>query len=226
MAKKTSMQNYFGDSPGAVRQTVPAIAPIFGFTIQNRRLQRVFYKGLRGNYIPFQYMEQIPPKTKAANYEDTEILGRFESIQVYKNSTNSDFQFILKYYAEGSEKLGHQTFWTVEQIERILKKLEALTYPAYDDKFSPPDKVLLNIGSIFIDVPVVIKNLSLNYKPPYDIETIQSRFIEATVDCRTAYPLYQAIGSNQVYLTATDRVAEADGNNVYAYKKFSVLGNQ
>lgn len=226
MAKRSSMQNYFGDSPGAVRQTVPAIAPIFGLTIQNRRLQRVFYKGLRGNYIPFQYIEQIPPRAKAANYDDVEIHSRFESIPIYKSSANNEFQFILKYYAEGSEKLGHQTFWSVEQIERILKKLEALVYPAYDDKFSPPDKALLNIGSIYVDVPVVIKNVSLNYRPPYDIESMQSRFIEATVDCKTAYPTYQAIGSNQIYLVATDRAAEADGNNIYAYKKFSVLGNQ
>lgn len=226
MAKRSSLNGYFGDNPGAVRQSVPAIAQIFGLTIQNRKLQRVYYRGLRGNHVPFQYIEQIPPRAKTANYDDVEIHSRFESIPIYKSSGNNEFQLQLKYYAEGSEKLGHQTFWTVEQIERIVKKLEALTFPAYDDKFSPPDKVLLNIGSIYIDVPVVIKSVSLNYKPPYDIDTLQSRFIEATVDCKTAYPTYQAIGSSQIYLVATDRVAEDNGNSVYAFKKFSVLNNQ
>lgn len=220
------MSGYFGDRNGAVRMTVPAIAQLFGFVIQNRRMQRIFYKGMRGSHIPFQYIDQVPEKTKSANYDEIEVHSRFESQQIYKSSTNIDLSLTLKYYAEGSEKLGHFTFWTVEQIERIVKKIDALTYPKYDGKFSPPDKVLLNIGGLFIDTPVIIKSTSMNFRPPYDIETLQSRFIEIKIDCRTAYPSYQAIGANQIYSVATDRRAESDGNKVYAYKKFSLLNNQ
>ena len=96
---KSSMSGYFGDRNGAVRMTVPAIAQLFGFVIQNRRMQRIFYKGMRGSHIPFQYIDQIPEKTKTANYDDIEVHSRFESQQIYKNSSNIDLSFTLKFYA-------------------------------------------------------------------------------------------------------------------------------
>lgn len=223
---RTTTEGYFGNRTAAGGMSVPAIAGVFGFTIMNRRLQRKYFKGLRGTHVPFQYIEQVPTRSKSANYEELEFLGRFESMPVYKNSSNEEYQLQLKYYAEGSEELEHNTFWTVEQIERIVYKLQALVAPKYDGAFSPPDKVLLNIGSIFVDVPVVVKQVQLNFKPPYDTKSMQSRFIEATVDVRTAYPLYQAIGANQMYAAATDRVAARDGNKLFAYKKFNTVSSR
>jgi hypothetical protein len=109
MIKKT--QDYFGLGKGS--GIVPANANIFGFVIVNDRLRRK-----KNDKIPFQYVEKMPSWQKEASYEENVIMGRFEPIQTYSNSSSGQFEIVLIYVAEASRPKA------VDQktLERELKK--------------------------------------------------------------------------------------------------------
>ena len=82
--------------------------------------------------------------------------------------------------------------------------MESLVYPQYDEKYNPPNLCLLNVGSIYMDVPVLIKSVTVSHKPPFDTQTMMPRTFQVTLDARISYPLYQAISAREIIDKSTD----------------------
>lgn len=257
--RKTAIEKYFGfDNKGIspFRGSPGASASLFGLTILPRSDIFSYDGGMLK--IPFQYLTEGPPSlTKTANYDDTNIPGRFEGIASYTYSNTTDFQLDLTYVAEsklmnsgndkkkksfeknfiaqangeisksqafnnfmgdvynsGSKK---NNIWSLEYINSLIPLYESLVYPQYDEQYNPPNLCLLNMGSIFMDLPVLIKTITIAHKPPYDIETMMPRNFQVTVDLRISYPIYQAISSRDII----DKSTEALPRGVYMRKTIS-----
>lgn len=204
---------------------MPANAEIWGLKILDwdnaftERMEQFTEADLR---IPFQYLEQIPNWDKGANWNDVgDVMGRFESMAVYSNSGAQELSLTLIFHAEALRNgVGVRTHWTLENIEMYTKRLQSLVFPGYDGKFSPPNKVLLNIGNIWRNVPLIVKNVSVEHQAPFHWETGLPMMRKITVQCRTSYPLWQGIGNMSVY-TAWDEargVGERVGSEVFAFE--------
>jgi hypothetical protein len=237
-SRNQNMKPFFrGARPGQFR-TQPMNAWKFGLIIQDRRLRGSAY-GIRKNHIPFQYLGEngdLPNLTKTANYEESQVLGRFEPIKMYNNSSDIKFSLNLTYYADGTERLSNFPFpgsevkgpiksmWTIEQIARISAKIESLVYPQYDGKFSPPRYCLLNIGAIFIDFPIIITSVNVQHLPPYSTRDLTPMRRNITLECTSFYPLYQAIGSDSIINYTLDNDFTTGLINsprkVYSFRKF------
>jgi hypothetical protein len=237
-SRNQNMRIFFkGQQLGRYRYQ-PMNAWKFGLIMQDRRLRGTAY-GLRKTHIPFQYLgenAELPNLQKTANYDETQILGRFEPLKTYNNSSDIKFTLNLVYFADatdrispipfpGSEILGPlQSPWTIEQISRISAKLESLVYPQYDGKYSPPRYCLLNIGAIFIDFPIIITSVNIQHMPPYSTRDLTPMRRTVTLECSSSYPLYQAIGSDSILNQALDKDFTTGLTNfprkVYAYRKF------
>lgn len=253
--KRIDMRKHFIPSRlGVIQGTVPQNAWSFGLVIQNRKM-RGAVKGLRKSAIPFQYIADgnLPNFNKQATYEDTVIPGRFEPIKSYTASSSNEFTLNLVYVAEGSEEnsramgspsenffmksaqdllLGTtyfdpppQTFWTIEQIDRISAKIESLVFPQYDGKYSPPNFCLLNIGSIFIDFPVIVKSIDIQHVSPFTTRELKSFRRNINITLSSYFPLYQAIGAKDILdIALGDSFASSSRTlprQVYSYRKFS-----
>lgn len=246
---KSAIEKYFGfDNKGIspFRGSPGASSSIFGLTIIPRSDVFSFDGGLLK--IPFQYLtEGVPSLTKSANYDDTNIPGRFEGIPSYTYSNSTEFQLDLTYVAEskktefGNKKIPRSVneaqqqivekisekysptggkknnIWTLEYINSLIPLYESLVYPSYDDNYNPPNLCLLNIGSIFMDVPVLIKTVTVAHKSPFDIKTMMPRTFQVTLDLRMAYPLFQAISSRLII----DKSTEVLPRSVYMRKTIS-----
>lgn len=249
--RKTAIEKYFGfdnKAKSPFRGSSGASAAIFGLTILPR--SDIFsYDGGRLK-IPFQHLtEGLPSLTKSANYDDTNIPGRFEGIPSYSYSNTIDFQLDLTYVAESRKKkkddmtdddyfskvknpddmikaLGEKydrstkkinNLWTLEYINSLIPLYESLVYPQYDQQYNPPNLCLLNIGAIFIDLPVLIKTVTVAHKSPFDIKTMMPRTYQITLDLRVAYPLYQAISSRSII----DKSVDVLPRSVYMKKNLS-----
>ena len=196
---------------------VPPNALMFGLSIidwDNSFKKRIGSYNTKDLHIPFQYIEQIPDWVKGANWNEiSDIIGRFAPQDIYANSTPQDLELKLYYYAEAdrnSEDIG--THWTLENIEKYTKRLQSLVYPMYDGNFSPPPKLKLNIGSIYRDIPVFVKNVSIAWKTPYKIATLQSMLREITLSCRISYPSWQAVSGPKIFVGSAN-------NSVFAYQE-------
>jgi hypothetical protein len=237
-SRNQNMRMFFkGERPGQFR-TQPMNAWKFGLIIQDRRLRGTAY-GLRRNHIPFQYLGEngeLPNLQKTANYDESQILGRFEPMKTYTNSSDIKFTLNLTYYADGTERLSNFPFpgsenigpikslWTIEQISRISAKLESLVYPQYDGKYSPPRYCLLNIGAIFIDFPVLVSSVNIQHMSPYSTRDLTPMRRNITLECISYFPLYQAVGSDSIINYALDFDFTTGTINsprkVYSFRKF------
>lgn len=171
--------------------------------------------------IPFQNIESIPDWTKAAQYADmgTDIIGRYESYAVYTSSAAQEFNINLRYNAYAYDNTDTTSYWTLENIELLDKRIKSLVYPMYTKGFAPPPKLLLNIGNIFHDFPIVVKQVQIKNNPPYDYRTGLSMNREIELTVRSAYPAWQAMSGDKIYLAKSSRGA---GNSMFAYKKLTV----
>lgn len=254
--RKTAIEKYFGfDNKGIspFRGSSGSAASLFGLTILPRSDIFSYDGGMLR--IPFQYLTEGPPSlTKTANYDDTNIPGRFEGIASYTYSNTVDFQLDLTYVAESRQRKAEDksnmssfeknfiaqangeiskekafgkfindvyndgskknNIWSLEYINSLIPLYESLVYPQYDDKYNPPNLCLLNMGSIFMDLPVLIKTVTVAHKPPYDIKTMMPRNFQVTVDLRISYSIYQAISSRSII----DKSTEALPRGVYMRK--------
>lgn len=218
------MTNYFGSNNASIPGSVPMNAWVHGLIIEDRDLQRQIYKGLRANHIPFQYLETIPAKTKMAEYDQLDPIGRFEKLNVYKGSNNIEMELTIKYYAEGTEdpRYNHTTKWTIEQIDRLVKRIESLVYPAYDGAFGPPNRCLLNLGMSYRDFPVVVKNVSVINKAPFRVSDGMSMFREINISLTSDYPINQALGAEEIEEATWDQNAIDNGDKVFSRKTFNL----
>jgi hypothetical protein len=60
------------------------------------------------------------------------------------------------------------------------------------------------MGSIFMDLPVLIKTVTVAHKTPFDIKTMMPRSYQITLDLRISFPIYQAISSRAIIDKSTD----------------------
>jgi hypothetical protein len=165
--------------------------------------------------IPFQYIDKIPDWKKSATYSEfSEVIGRFESINVYANSAAQDFQLVLWYQAESRLTSTSNTYWSMERVEQIVKRFQAMVYPVYTKGFAPPPKLLFNIGNIFRSVPVIVKDVLVENQPPYDVITGLPFVRKITLELKTSYPMWQAISSEKVFMSTS-------GGSCFAYKEMS-----
>lgn len=168
--------------------------------------------------IPFQVIESIPNWDKSAAYDEmgNEILGRFEPYAVYSKSNAQEFTLTLYYCAYARDNINAQSFWTLENIEMLEKRLQSLVFPIYVNGYAPPPKCLLNIGNIFYDLPVIVKQVNIEYQPPYDYLTGLSMNRKITLSLRVSYPAWQAISGDKIYMARSKKSA---GNHIFAYKQ-------
>lgn len=170
--------------------------------------------------IPFQYIEQIPTWQKSANWTDESVIGRFENTPVYANSSGQELSITLIYYAENSrnshvepaeeydnfDQFGSAADWTLEAVERFKVQLQSLVFPQYDGTYAPPIKVLLNLGNIYVDFPVVIKSISIEEPGPIEMFSFRGMMKKITVEMRSAYPQWQALSAVQIWSSNTGAV--------------------
>lgn len=233
------MKNWFRHRLGTFRFQ-PLNAWKFGLIIQDRRLKGSAY-GIKRNHVPFQYLGEngeIPGLLKTANYEESNILGRFEPTKGYKNSSDVKFSLNLTYYADGTERVseggtrqgneqGNRNVspWTIEQISRVCAKLESLVYPLYDGRYSPPRFCLLNIGGIYINFPVVMTSVSVVPLPPYSTRDLTPMRRNVVLEMVSYYPTYQPVSSNSILENALDLDFRTGTLNLprkaYSYRKFN-----
>lgn len=209
-------------------------ASVFGFKIienvtnKNRNV-KVNIKDL---IIPFQYLEEMPIFVKSANWNDiSDIMGRFENIPVYSNTSSHEFTLNLTYYVQSSgEQLYYKdtarnqvefTNWTKKDVKKYISRLRALVYPQLDGNFSPPPKVLLNIGSVFIDYPCIVKAVTVQNLAPFDIRTGEALYHKVVIELKSAYPAWQSINFSQVY-KAYDTVTSSSkyGEKIFSRQEY------
>lgn len=176
--------------------------------------------------IPFQFMEKVPDFNKSANYQENgDIIGRFEPIDIYSNSGPQNISLEIMYSAEGSSEITAlsggetsypRTTWTIEYIDVLLGRLKAFVYPTYNQRYYPPMRALLNIGSMYRNVPILIKDVKIENMPPYDIQTGKSRNYKINIEAKVSYPIWQSIDAGDVYTGVN-----TDRQSVFTYKEFS-----
>lgn len=166
--------------------------------------------------IPFQYLKEIPEWTKNANYQEmgSDIIGRFEPYSVYQSSSAIEFNLELTYIAECKTDLEQKSYWSLERIDKIKKKFQSLVYPTYSNGYAPPNKLLLNIGNIYKQFPIIIKIVSIKNEGPFDIMTSMPIMVNISLACRSSYPSWQAQSADKIFLGEL-------GAGVFAYEELS-----
>jgi len=171
--------------------------------------------------IPFQYIDKIPDWQKEANYNEVgEIMGRFAPINVYSNSGPQPFEIVLNYVAESrNTSATNSSVWSLEYIEELIIKIKSLVFPIQEGGFSPPPKVICNIGNHYFDLPLIIRSVQVENAEPIDVITGLSMRRMVTISATVDYPLWQGIDGIKVY-TAYEGQAGSNrwGNEVFAYE--------
>lgn len=143
---------------------------------------------------------QLPPEniseTKSANYASENVLGRFEPIRMYTNSSATKISFEVKYYWLEDDLITNVNSWN--GIQDNVNKLRACLYPfdsqvtniagavnpadagytnaiisenAYNNqigKLTPPPTLKLFFGDIYKGTPCILTNISVDYKGPWN----------------------------------------------------------
>lgn len=196
---------------------VPSNAQMFGLVIidfDNTLKTRITAMKTSDLEIPFQHIEEIPGWDKSANYEEQTVVGRFEPATIYSSSSAQEISITLIYNAEAKYNTNAKTPWTLENIEQYQKRLQSLMYPYYYKGFSAPSKVKLNIGNIFCNVPMFVKSVKIKNEAPFDFETGLPFTRKISLDLRVAYPSWQAISADKIFV-------EKAGNRVFAYQSIN-----
>lgn len=197
----------------------PFLAKRFGLTIHDwdgKLKSRVIGLDTDDLFLPFQYIEQVPNWEKSSSWNAGETpIGRFEPVQVYSNGEAQEIPLSLTYHAESYDDDGA---WSLKWIETLVNRIKSLEYPMCDDEFSAPPKCLLNIGSIYTDVPVIVKGVTVENPGPFDWRTGLSMIRKVTLTCSVSYPMWQSIGMTQVFASADS------GGKVTAYRRLPAGG--
>lgn len=151
-------------------------------------------------YIPFQNVEEFPSWQKAANWGSVgDMMGRFEDISIYGNSGAQESSITISYLAESEKSYDNGSPWSLETVNKITKRIQSLVYPQGDQFFSPPFKAVLNIGKMYMDFPVIIKNITMPMEAPFYWKTAETLYRKITIELRSSYPLWQTITAESVY---------------------------
>jgi hypothetical protein len=148
-----------------------------------------------GNDDPifFQFIPTIASTSEGANYEDvgSDIIGRAEPFSMYKNGSARELTIAAQFAAV--DEL-YDEYWVQRQVHRI----KALTKPIYDratvfteqGKFFAPPLVIFSMGARFINVPVVVKQVTENIPEEAMVTTgdLLPQVVELEIQIKTNYP--------------------------------------
>lgn len=109
------------------------------------------------------------------------------------------------------------THWTLENIEKYVKKIQGMVFPNTRESFAAPPRLLLNIGNNWKDVPIIIQNVTIESLEPFDTITGLARQKKIALECRVSYPSWQTIDGVEVW-SAYDRGSGINGNEIFAYE--------
>lgn len=154
-------------------------------------------------HIPFQFVDGYTEQ-KSANYSTTNLMGRFEPVALYSDSTPRQINFELTYVALGDVNVQYATegqrprYETSEgAIQEIVDKWNSYMYPSYSDSphYRRPYLALLNYGAVFQNVPCRITSVNVNRDAiwPEDRKTSLKRIVKVSVNFETNYRLSQVI---------------------------------
>lgn len=202
---------------------VPFYASVFGLTVYEGASSIANFnmtprgQNLSEKEIPFQYIEGVPNWSKGANYQDTnDILGRYEGFAVYSNSNSQETTITLHYHAERETGYG----WSLENIEKIEKYLQSLVYPTTNIKYAPPPRMLLNIGYLWRNVPVIIRNVNIEFIGPFMADGFRAHQRKITLELKTNYDLGRSMSRDEI-------ISNASGTSryeIFAARKINTRG--
>lgn len=203
---------------GVCSVSVPSTPQTFGMTMIDwdgfyRKLLDATEEDMN---LPFQFLENVPVWSKSAKYTDvSDIMGRFEDIQIYNGASSQDITINLKYAADSLYNEDYSSPWSLESVKGYIKKIQSTILPVYDERFMPPPTWKLNIGSFYQEVPINIRDVAITPAAPFYIKTGDPMFYEVTLTCKTNYPMWQTQSFGQVFST---KAYEVDGD-VFAYQE-------
>jgi len=145
--------------------------------------------------VVFQVPPEIINESKTANYSSENVLGRFEPIRMYTNSSATKINFTVSYYWLEDSWMNNINSW--DGIKDNVNKLRACLYPfdsgkisnvsgpitpadpginqqitrsvdQYVSKLNPPPTLRLFFGDVYKNVPCILTNLSIDYKGPWN----------------------------------------------------------
>jgi len=187
-------------------QPVPFYPNVFGLSVYEGPKSSANFNlaprqtNLNAKAIPFQYIDGIPNWSKSANYQDVnDIMGRYEGYSIYSNSSAQECQLTLHYHAEREVGFG----WSLENIERIEKYIQSLVLPTTNKMYSPPPRMLLNIGYLWRSVPVIVRNVNIEYIGPFMADGLRAHQRKITLELRTNYDLSRSMSRDEI-LANTD----------------------
>ena len=150
-------------------------------------------EGENSQPIFFQFLPTLENTTEGANYEEvgSDIMGRAEPFSMYKNGQARELSLRAQFAAV--DEL-YDEYWVQRQVHRI----KALTKPIYDRDlisteqgtlYAPP-LVIFSMGARFINVPVVITQVSETIPEDAMVTAgdLLPQVVELEISMRTNYP--------------------------------------
>ena len=177
-------------------------------------------RGSRLAPIFFQTMPAISGDTKSANYSGgDQPLGRAEPFQIYAGSGARAFSIECAYVAV-SDRYEHR--WVMHQISR----LQALCYPIYSrtkitdrGTMQPPPMCLFNLGDRYVNLPILINSVSVNYpaEDAYHPVSMLPIIARVSIQVTVSYPYGQVPGHDDIakkFLGGADTHNAGSGDSI------------
>ena len=171
--------------------------------------------------IFFQTMPGVSGDGKTASYSGSDTpIGRAEPFQIYSSSGARAFSISTAYVAVNDR---FETRWVANQINRLM----ALCYPIYSRErpsemgvMNPPPLCLLNVGDRYINLPVVVTSVNIDYPADgaYDPESMLPIVAQVTLAVTVSYPYGQVPGHDDIaakYLGDTTTEAAGKGDAIF-----------
>ena len=151
--------------------------------------------------IPFQYVDINEVKeSKSANYEEVSPIGRFESHRSYGGAGAMQIAFDVGYMAFESGPESDEGF-----VQEVKDRWLAALYPIYGKNhrsgvrtYGTPNKYLLNMFKRFINIPVIVKEVSFENKGGTDPDLWYSMGFLISITLETSYRLSRVVSADDV----------------------------
>jgi len=122
-------------------------------------------------------------ESSAANYGDTDIIGRAEAYKTYISTSNKEIPLTFQFRAQGLSTSGPNIAEILQrEVVRPARWLDALKYPIITQSglsIAPPP-CLLQVGSLFFG-RVVATDVQISWQNPFDPATLLPHGAEVSV---------------------------------------------
>lgn len=144
------------------------------WTINNK----CFITNTRKNWtIYFQSMPENFSDSKAPNWNQQEIVGRWTPVRGYSSSSPRTISLMLTFTSSIDQADNGSTYTNV--LDNV-NKLRSLTYPNYDSYAYSPDPVILKIGQM-VFMKCIVTAFDCNWRSPWDLDTEVSMVAEVSI---------------------------------------------